>query len=63
MELYTVQTRRPLAYTVRDDVISAHSPARVHAALPLRFGWGVVGLGIRDGRKDLGGFVAWSVAI
>ena len=23
MELYTVQTRRPLAYTVRDDVISA----------------------------------------
>ena len=45
------------------SVISAHSPARVHAALPLRFGWGVVGLGIRDGRKDLGGFVAWSVSI
>jgi hypothetical protein len=37
--------------------------ARAPAALPLRFGWGVVGLGIRDGRKDLGGFVAWSVSI
>lgn len=63
----TVQTRRHLR-TQCASVISAHSPARVNAATrsaasaKLRF-WLGRGLGIRDGRKDLGGFVAWSVSI
>ena len=50
---FTVQTRRPLAYAVRERDQRTLASARAPAALPLRFGWGVVGLGIRDGRKDL----------
>ena len=45
MELYTVQTRRPLAYTVRDDVISALGSgpgSTCTRSLCVTVGWGVV---------------------